>query len=421
MIRQLGFSEARMHYMHTLFEGTTQTVAAVRLRGPLDEASFRSAVDEVVARHELLQCTIHEHDGVLGFERVGAPRTCLEFLDQTNWQVGFRAINSKRLGLEKSPWKLFVLRDPVEKAACELVLVTHHALMDGHAMDRLLRELLECYCQSSRVLSSPLPRPFRPVPSAAESLLPSTLSWPEFTDRQARLAALQPSRQPDPHLGRAPHAERRTATSFFTLPSCEVQELVRSAAEHGITFNSWVAACFLRAAFEHSPNRATMALYTAFSLRPLCDSLGSDDLGCYVAVVPTFHESCAQKPTGEVAREHGRLLTRAILEYARHPGTVPFAALRASLEPLSQLNAFVHDLGYTYAETGLLRSYGDLTVEHFFASANRALGSASAVLHAVKHRETVYFTMNYTTPLQSDRWVEKLTTSLNRLLAPHRN
>lgn len=415
MIRELGFSEARMHFMHALFEGTTQTLAAVRLQGRFELSLFQSAVDELIARHELLQCTIREQAGALIFERVGPSSTCLKVSEEPDWRAGFQVINSERLPLDRSPWAIRILLDPAH-GSWELVLVTHHSLMDGHGMDRLVRELLERYGDRLRDPQARRPASIRRVPAAAEAMLPRTLSWPDFAARQAQLAGLQPARIPDPHVARAPHSERRTATLFFSLPPRHVEKLARCASEQRTTFNSWIAACLLSAVFEHSPNRSTMALNTAFSLRPLCDGLEADDLGCYVAVVPTFHGTCAGVPIADLARDHGRLLTRAIFEYARHPESVAFAAMRSTLEPLAHVRAFVHDIGYTYAETALLDRYGELTVEHFYASANRAAGTAAAVLHGVKHQGAVYFTMNYTVPLQDHAWVQQVTDELLRLL-----
>ncbi|MET0793593.1 MAG: hypothetical protein ABW061_18885 [Polyangiaceae bacterium] len=415
--RPLGFSEARMHCMHTLFAGTTQCVAAVGVRGPFQEGAFRAAVDEIAARHQILSCTIVELNGTLRFAAAASPRAAVSVVDGVAWQELYQTLNSTPLPLDRSPWAVFVARGGSQPDAWEVLLTTHHALMDGGSIALFMQQLFAEYAARLRADAQCLPRAARPLPPAAESMLPRTLDWPDFVAHQARVAAGQPKIEPDPHRADAAHHERRTQSLFFSLEPDTAGALARAATEQGVTLNSWVAACLLQAVEEHSPGRTRFALGTAFSLRALCEGLGPEDLGCHLAVMSTFHEASLGRPIQDVARQHGRLLTRAVFDSARHPHRVELPALHRTMEPMRGIRAFVGDIAYTYAESGLESGYPPLHIEHFFASASRALGAASVVLHGLRHAGAVHFSVNYTSPLQSSRWVDDVTAALRRGLA----
>jgi hypothetical protein len=405
-----------MNAMHMMFAGTTQCVAAVGARGPFDEQALRDAIAEMQDRHEVLRCAIALEGGTPFFVRDDRA-AAVHVVDDVDWQVLYQSLNSTPLPLEPPPWAVHVARRVDRPESWEVLLVTHHALMDGQSIALFLHELLARYAHRLRT-GQPLPmRPPRPLAPAAEAMLPRTLSWQEFEAHGARLAERQPKIAPDPHRELAPLEARTTKTRFLRLGAGAVAALTRTAAESGTTLNSWVAACLLGAIERHSPGRALFALGTAFSLRALCDGLEPEDLGCHLSVLSTFHEPVGARTMADCAREHARLLGRAVLEGARHPAIVDHIALRRSLELLHGIGAFVGDAGYTYAESGLESRYPPVDVDHFFASASRALGAASLVLHGLRQGGEIHFTMNHTSPLQSDAWVDATTRTFATVLA----
>ncbi|HEX3851895.1 MAG TPA: condensation domain-containing protein [Polyangiaceae bacterium] len=401
--------------MHTLFAGTTQCVGAVGAKGPFVVAAFRAALLQVAGRHEILGSTIVERPSGLHFTPAPAAAPSVTVLEGRDWQEVYQSLNSSPLSLQRSPWAVFVVPNGSKLDAWEVLLTTHHALMDGGSIALFMEELFAAY--AAQLAGSQIPSgAFRPLPPAVETMLPRALSWSEFQAHQARVAAEQPRLEPEPHRSAAPHAERSTRSLFFSLEPEVVQAVASTASRHGVSLNSWVAACLLQAVEAHSSRRGPFALGTAYSLRALCDEVDPQDLGCHLAVVATHHEQCLARPLPDVAREHARSLTQAVFDSARHPREVELDALRRSLEPLREIRAFVADLAYTYAESGLKRAYGPLQIEHFFASASRALGASSIVLHGLRHDGVVHFTMNYTSPLQSGQWVNEVTSAFQHVL-----
>lgn len=405
-----------MNAMHTMFAGTTQCVAVVGIRGPFEEEKLRGALAEIRERYEILSCTIHFEEGVPYFVRDDRP-TVVCVREDAGWRAVYQSLNSVPLPLEPPPWAIHIVLRRDDPEAWELLLVAHHAIMDGHSIAVFMGELLTCYAHRLRTGHGPPTRPPRPLAPPAETMLPRALTWQEFEVRRARSAERQPKIEPDPHRELAPIARRSTRTRFFRLATSAVTAIEGAASENGTTLNSWIAACLLRGIEEHSPGRTSFALGTAFSLRALCDAIAADDLGCHLSVLSTYHDRVPERSVAERAREHVRALARAVMESARHPATVDHAALARSLEPLRSIGAFVGDGAYTYAESALARDYPPLRVAHFFASANRALGSASIVLHGLRQGGAIYFTVNHTSPLQSETWVAAVTTTFADVLA----
>lgn len=407
-----------MHCMTAFLSGTTQCIAALGILGAFLEGAFRDAVSDVSGRHEILRCTVRELQGSLSFVSLAPTSSQVEVRRAGDWRDIYQASNSSPLAFDQSPWRIKVVCRTDEPERWELLLITHHALMDGHGMQCLLHELLEAY--GARLQAHP-PGPshkrIHPVPRSAESMLPRTLSWPAFKAYQAELASRQPKLEPTAHQSIAPLQDRQTKTIFFSLPAPRVRALSETARAANVSFNSLIASSLLRAVAERVPERDLFALGTAFSLRRLCEELAPEELGCYMSVLTTFHRTPRASGVVEGAMAYGRHLTQAILEYVRHPANVDYAAVAESARALVNIRSFVHDIGYTYAETAVRGAYPGLQVEHFFASAGRASGSSLIVLHGVKHEGAVFFTMNYTSPLQSHTWAAATALELERTLS----
>ena len=131
---------------HTLVNGW-------RLTGPVDEAALRAALDDVVARHEVLRTTL-EHDAGGGHQVVHAAgpvrltvreqsdvdtvdrdRAAEEFLHEIDGEpIGVRELPHLRADLCR-----FDETDSV------LVLSSHHTATDGWSMGVVLRDLAACY------------------------------------------------------------------------------------------------------------------------------------------------------------------------------------------------------------------------------------------------------------------------------------
>lgn len=180
---------------------------AIHLRGALDLAALRSALDALVARHEALRTTIAA-DGET--QRVHATQSVeLAIIDLAGADPAARieAETSTPFDLERGPMLRAVLLQRGE-AAHTLVLTVHHVVCDGWSFGTLAVELAALYSRTTL----PPAEPFRHYARwlAAQPIAESERYWLD------RFAALPPpldlpTDRARPAL-RSYRADRRTTT-----------------------------------------------------------------------------------------------------------------------------------------------------------------------------------------------------------------
>ncbi|MEY9968103.1 nonribosomal peptide synthetase DhbF [Streptacidiphilus sp. MAP12-16] len=146
----LSYAQARLWFFEQMEDGanTYNLPYALRLRGALDQAALRTALDDVLSRHEALRTVYQEVDGepwqqVLPVEQATAPwevTTCTEAelrpALEDACRAGFRL--AEELPIRA---RLFVL-GPEEHV---LLLVMHHIASDGWSLGPLVRDLAAAY------------------------------------------------------------------------------------------------------------------------------------------------------------------------------------------------------------------------------------------------------------------------------------
>lgn len=416
-LRRLGYGEARMHYMHSLFLGTTQGALAIRVHGPLDLDALARAARVVQARHALLGVVIVEDDDLF-FARPTAISPRLEIKPRRwdgEWLDEMQHGNHVLLDTRSHLWRLVVLAPGRgEPPVFDLVLFMHHAVMDASGADTFFDELLALTAAGAGSEDAQVPDE---VPPAAEACCSVNCSWDRFLQIQQQLAKETLAVAPPPHRAEAPLSERRTVVAPMRLGSDQMGAVARSVDAAGVTFNSYVSAALLAAVRRQSPDRDRFALYTALSLRRLCDGIKESDFGCYLSVLPTFHHLKAPSISlGDLADEHQRSLQKSFLVYGRPPADHDTRALRESMKRLLEIRTFVGDIAFTYAESRLRPSYGPLRVSHAYVAANRTIGNVAVVLHGLKLNNEVFFTVSHTEPLQEGRWAAQVREELAGLL-----
>jgi hypothetical protein len=398
--------EARMHAMHALFRGTTQGAVAVRLTGRLDQDALRRSVRRVGQAHEILRSTILDDGGGPTLVPGAEPQLELEVRaadPDKSWLAVAQEENERPISPKQCLARLILIAPDTSTPAnpnesYELILLVHHAIMDGAAADTFFHELLSL---ASGELAELAPRP---LPLSAERLLPEKLrmGWREYTEAQRA----GPRLPVPPYRRTAPMEERRTMVNAAHLEPHEVLALERRCAAHGITVNSYASGALVCAVRQHSPERAGLTLNTTFSLRRLCNaSLSSDQLGCFMTVVPVVHEfSQSSVDIERTSSHHQAALGRAVMQAARHPDSHSWAELRDGLAGLGDVTRFVSDIGITFGESRLRSEYGQLQVRQLYATVNRTAGNLALVVHGTKLADRLFFTINHTAPLQDDAW-----------------
>ncbi|MFH8369395.1 non-ribosomal peptide synthase/polyketide synthase [Streptomyces sp. NPDC018031] len=149
----LSHAQQRLWFLDRFEPDSTEytTLSVLRLRGPLDEAALRTALDGLVARHESLRTTFEERDG-RARQRVRPPHPAdLVSTDLTGGPDGPAALDAFVERVAATPFDLGtgpLLRARLARLAAGehvLVLAVHHIVTDGWSLGVLGRDLGELY------------------------------------------------------------------------------------------------------------------------------------------------------------------------------------------------------------------------------------------------------------------------------------
>jgi amino acid adenylation domain-containing protein len=167
----LSFSQERLWVLEQLAPGTaTYTIpAAIRMRGALDVDALRRALAAIVDRHDALRTTFSTVDGE-PVATVSAAALDVPVVEL----AGDDALRAFAAGEAAHPFDLAagpLFRATLVRLAADdhaLVLVMHHAVVDGWSLAVLYRELGALYAAFRRGAESPLaPLPVRYADFAA--------------------------------------------------------------------------------------------------------------------------------------------------------------------------------------------------------------------------------------------------------------
>jgi hypothetical protein len=151
----LSYAEERLWFLERLRPGSPGYVmpAAIRLRGPLDEAALQRSVNALVERHEILRSRFPSVRGRP--VRVVVPAEALDW-----WHVNLAVLTPaslevelRRLAATEAARPFDVERGPLIRVGLVrasnadhlLLLSLHHIVSDGWSMGVLTRELSELY------------------------------------------------------------------------------------------------------------------------------------------------------------------------------------------------------------------------------------------------------------------------------------
>jgi uncharacterized protein YbdZ (MbtH family)/aryl carrier-like protein len=245
-------------------------VCGWRLRGPLQPAVLQLALDDIVARHEILRTSIRQ-DRQPAYQVVHPPsRARLEIADLPPSAEHDRQSQCERLMTEVESGTMRVTELPLLRAVLGrlaaddhvLVLAAHHMAVDAWSMQLLIRDLASCYA----------------IRRGFEQSLPPVRQYREYClaqQEETTPAALRPALD---YWRASLHGARS-----FTLPTQQVQApagLSRYAMRHfGLDPDLTRGVLSLARQTRSSP---FMVLLSAFYL------LGRELTGVTDLLVPTF-------------------------------------------------------------------------------------------------------------------------------------
>lgn len=129
-------------------ESTFTIVQAARIRGRIDPARLRHALDRVQRKHPMLRCAIEDGDPpsvVLENDPAPIPLRLVERGDDEEWQRQSSIEREASFASERAPLMRAVWvhgQDARGEPVGELLLVCHHVICDGMSMMTLLRETI---------------------------------------------------------------------------------------------------------------------------------------------------------------------------------------------------------------------------------------------------------------------------------------
>ncbi|NUS62644.1 MAG: amino acid adenylation domain-containing protein, partial [Saccharothrix sp.] len=221
-------AQRRLWFLDRFEPGSTEyvTLTAWRLRGPLDVAALRRALDGLVARHESLRTTFAE-----GVQVVHEPFAVPLEVEDTPWAQVLREEAGTPFDLERGPL-LRVRLARVTEHEHVFALAVHHIVTDGWSTGVLLRDLGALYAGEE-----PTPPAVQYVDYAAWRQDPPVDYW------ATKLRGVPPLELPTDR----PRAAVRGAAGAvreFTVPEEVATALGELVRERGDTlFTALVAAC----------------------------------------------------------------------------------------------------------------------------------------------------------------------------------
>ncbi|MFG2472887.1 condensation domain-containing protein [Streptomyces canus] len=258
--RPLGVAE---HFMWLMNQNRpTHSATAVEVAGPTEVHEWRMALNTLQRRHALLGARIRDSGNGprLSFGHAAQIPLRVTDLAATGWQ--HELATEMRHGVdaaEMPPVRAVLLYSPER---CALVLVAHHAVVDGLSQTYLVRDLLTLVIGGS-VEGAAEGHPGHPVDhflareiAAAARTLPSDMDIP-LSDR--------------PGTYRTPDPDAALSIDAATLSRTQTAALRERTRAEGTTVHGAVAAAALGAAAELNADWSTVPLrvHSPLSLRGL--------------------------------------------------------------------------------------------------------------------------------------------------------
>ncbi|HEX5228742.1 MAG TPA: condensation domain-containing protein, partial [Bryobacteraceae bacterium] len=249
----LSFAQQRFWFLDRYEEDAAAYVqsTAVRLRGPLDPERLKQAIEQIVARHEILRTTYETRDGA-PHAVIGPPREIELRLARLESVEDVHALASAEARRRFDLSRDLMIRPFVARLGPEdhvLLLTRHHIASDGWSAEVLLRELATLYAGGSlaepQIQYSDFAR-WQAQRYASGAFDQDLSYW------QERLAGCPPLLDLPLDRPRPRKQGFRGARGSFVLAAALVEELSRVARTEGATLFMTLVAAFQALLFRYS-------------------------------------------------------------------------------------------------------------------------------------------------------------------------
>ncbi len=327
----------------------------LHLRGPLQTDSLRSALQNLVARHEALRTTLAPGGEVQHIHRpvqVEVPAA-----DWSQVETAARALRLDAVQMEEARQSFDLVRGPLIRARLiclagdhhVMVVTIHHLICDGYSFGILLRELGEIYSAECLGSHHPAPPPlqfsqYAKVQAERDQGPASAADEKYWLDQFAAAAPMLelPTDQPRPSVWRFDGAR-----AWHSLPAKLSDDLKRLGAEQGCTlFTTLFAAYTLLLGRLSRQKEIVIGIPLAdrgmaegetlvghcVNFLPLRGSIEAD--------LPFARHLAAMQKIFLDAEEHGHYTFGSLLQklkLSRDPGRMPLVSATFNLERVAEL------------------------------------------------------------------------------------
>ena len=239
----LSFGQHRLWFLDRLQPSATDYLSpvALRLRGALDPAALRGALDRVVARHEVLRTRFRQGDGeptqlVDPPGPVPVERVDLTGLTPTARETSVTEIVAADLRTPFDLERQWPVRATVVRLAENehvLLLTMHHSAFDGWSVDILATELAEFYANPGSTVD-PLPAQYADFAVWQRELLAGGTLAGQLDYWRDQLAGVEPLELPTDRP-RPPVRDSAGAGFSFTVPADVARALTKLGRAQGAT------------------------------------------------------------------------------------------------------------------------------------------------------------------------------------------
>ncbi|MEU9230773.1 amino acid adenylation domain-containing protein, partial [Streptomyces massasporeus] len=270
---RLSFGQQRLWFLEDFAPGGADYHSAlpVRISGPLDTEVLRSAVRDLVARHEALRTTFDARDGrgvQIVHDRLDPDWVTADAADEEAAREVVRAEMTRPYDLRRGPLvRVLLVRRAADEHIC--VLGMHHIVTDGWSMGVVTRELSELYTAHTQNRQPTLPEVTVQYPDFAAwqrtrledgGLLDQHLDW--WREQLHGITPLDlPTDRPRP-----PVRSSAGAVYGFDLPAETVAGLKDLARERNATLFMVLTAA-VKAVFARWSGQEDIALGTSSAAR----------------------------------------------------------------------------------------------------------------------------------------------------------
>ncbi|MEZ4777032.1 MAG: condensation domain-containing protein [Bacteroidia bacterium] len=281
MIRNLSVPESAFTFCNEHLP--LSAVIVIHLHATLTLPTLAAALDNLQSRHSLLQASIRHRKGRYFFEKLPAPSpiplSAAPRIHETSWETETeKALNSY---FDPNGPLLRCVYVHNSSPASEILLILHHAIIDGISARLILSDFLKLLGGQKLAhlhhlnQSHGVPPEFRGLPGLKRKM---AFMVRQFADEFA--FALNGEKPAIP-----PHSENGVVC--FTLDEDCSQKILKKAGEMGISINSLIGAAMLHALYpdtlntKSSPRRAVFFADMRAKMDPPVPPLA---LGCYVSM-----------------------------------------------------------------------------------------------------------------------------------------